>query len=113
MSDENKSNSKKNFADQQDGKKSLDVETNAINTSSAGFQAIAAAYGDYTKKSFEDTKSFGKKLSSVKSIDQAIEVQIEFARTTCETFVEESQKIAALYGDLAKQTYGGFVTLSR
>jgi hypothetical protein len=43
MSDENKSNSKKNFADQQDGKKPLDVETNAVN---AGFQAIAAAYGD-------------------------------------------------------------------
>jgi phasin family protein len=110
MSDENRSNSKKNFADQQDGKKPLDVETNAVN---AGFQAIAAAYGDYTKKSFEDTKSFVKKLSSVKSLDQAIEVQTEFARTTCETFVEESQKIAALYGDLAKQTYGGFVTLSR
>jgi phasin family protein len=110
MSDENKSNSKKNFADQQDGKKPLDVETNAVN---AGFQAIAAAYGAYTKKSFEDTKSFIKKLSSVKSIDQAIEVQTEFARTTCETFVEESQKIAALYGHLAKQTYGGFVTLSR
>jgi hypothetical protein len=32
-----------------------------------GLQAIASAYGDYTKKSFEDTKSFVEKLSGVKS----------------------------------------------
>ncbi|HTF93944.1 MAG TPA: phasin family protein [Verrucomicrobiae bacterium] len=73
---------------------------------------VATAYGDYTKKSFEDTKLFVEKLSGVKSLDKALEVQTEFAKTAYETFVTESQKIAALYGDLAKQSYkpfGGFV----
>ena len=77
-----------------------------------GIQAIATAYGDYSKKSYEDTKSFVEKLSGVKSLDKAIEVQTEFAKTAYETFVTESQKIAALYSDLAKQSYkpfGGFV----
>lgn len=81
-------------------------------SSPAGFQAIATAYGDYTKKSFEDTKSFVEKLSGVKSFDKAIEIQTEFAKTAYETFVTESQKIGALYGDLAKQSYkplAGFV----
>ena len=70
-----------------------------------GVQAIATAYGDYTKKSFEDTKSYVEKLSSVKSIDKVLEVQTEFAKSAYETFVAELQKIAGLYTDLAKQTF--------
>src|SRR5436853_6740569 len=70
-----------------------------------GLQAIASAYGDYTKKSFEDTKSFVEKLSGVKSLDKAIEVQTEFAKSAYETYVAEAQKIAGLYADLAKQAY--------
>ena len=71
----------------------------------SGVQAIATAYGDYSKKSFEDTKSFVEKLSGVKSIDKVLEVQTEFAKSAYETFVAESQKIAGLYTDLAKQTF--------
>jgi hypothetical protein len=41
----------------------------------------------------------------VRSFDKAIEIQTEFAKTAYETFVTESQKIGALYGDLAKQSY--------
>jgi hypothetical protein len=41
----------------------------------------------------------------VKSFDKAIEIQSEFAKTAYETFVTESQKVGALYGDLAKQSY--------
>jgi phasin family protein len=71
----------------------------------SGVQAIATAYGDYTKKSFEDTKSYVEKLSGVKSIDKVLEVQTEFAKSAYETFVAESQKIVGLYTDLAKQTF--------
>jgi phasin family protein len=76
-----------------------------LETVQCGFQAIASAYGEYTKKSFEDTKSFVEKLSGVKSMDKAIEVQTEFAKSAYETFVTESQKIAGLYTDLAKQSF--------
>ncbi len=79
--------------------------------SSNPFLAIATAYGDYTKKSFEDTKLFVEKLCGAKSLENAIEVQTEFAKTAYETFVTESQTIGVLYGDLAKQSYkpfGGF-----
>lgn len=93
---------------QQYGKEQFDAAVASANTFSSGFQAIATAYGDYTKKSFEDTKSFVEKLSGVKSLDKAIEVQTEFAKSAYETFVAESQKIGALYSDLAKQTYKPF-----
>jgi phasin family protein len=90
---------------QQYGKEHLETVAASATTLQTGFQAIASAYGDYTKKSFEDTKSFVERLSGVKSLDKAMEVQTEFAKSAYETFVAESQKIAALYGDLAKQTF--------
>jgi phasin family protein len=90
---------------QQYGKEHLDTVVASATTVQNGIQAIATAYGDYTKKSFEDTKSFVEKLSGVKSLDKAIEVQTEFAKSAYETFVAESQKIATLYTDLAKQTF--------
>jgi hypothetical protein len=100
--------SKQNFAPKQDAKEQIDTQTASDDTFLGGFQAIATAYGDYTKKSFEDTKSFVEKLSSAKSFDKVIEIQTEFAKTAYETFVAESQKISALYGDLAKQSYKPF-----
>jgi hypothetical protein len=74
-------------------------------TPSIDLQTIATAYSDYTRKSFEQTKSFVEKLAGVRSLDKAIEVQTEFAREAYETFVTESQKIRELYSDLARQSF--------
>jgi phasin family protein len=93
---------------QQYGKEHLETVVASATTLQNGIQAIASAYGDYTKKSFEDTKSMVEKLSGVKSLDKAIEVQTDFAKSSFETFVAESQKIAGLYTDLAKQTFKPF-----
>src|SRR3954471_21021473 len=90
---------------QQYGKEHLETVVASATSVQSGLQAIATAYGDYTKKSFEETRSFVEKLSGVKSLDKALEVQTEFAKSAYETFVAESQKIAGLYTDLAKQTY--------
>jgi hypothetical protein len=108
MSNANQNNPNQNSARQQNGGDQINPATALASAFPAGFQAIATAYGDYTKKSFEDTKSFVEKLSGVKSLDKAMEIQTEFAKTAYETFVTESQKIGALYGDLAKQSYQPF-----
>jgi hypothetical protein len=108
MSNANQNHSTQNSTHQQNGAEQIDAATGSSNIFPGGFQAIANAYGDYTKKSFEDTKCFVEKLSGVRSLDKAIEIQTEFAKTAYETFVAESQKIGALYGDLAKQSYWSF-----
>ena len=87
------------------GKEHLETVAASTGNLQSGVQAIATAYGDFAKKSFEDSKSFVEKLSGVKSLDKALEAQTEYARSTYETFVAESQKIAGLYSDLAKQTF--------
>jgi hypothetical protein len=90
---------------QQYGKEHMETVVASATTVQNGLQAIATAYGDYTKKSFEDTRSFVEKLSGVKSLDKAVEVQTEYAKSAYDTFVADSQKIAGLYTDLAKQTF--------
>ena len=66
-------------------------------------QTIANAYGDYTRKSFEQTRSFFDKLTGVRSLDKVVEIQTEFAKQACETFVAEAQKIRDLHRELARQ----------
>jgi hypothetical protein len=112
MSNANQSHSNQDLAHQQNGEEEIDTGTASSDTFPGGFQAIATAYGDYAKKSFEDTKSFVEKISGAKSFDKVIEIQTEFAKTAYETFVTESQKITALYGDLAKRSYQPFGSIT-
>jgi hypothetical protein len=71
-------------------------------------QTIATAYGDYTKKSLEEVRTFVEKLTGARSLNKAIEIQSEFAKQAFQTFVSDSQKICGLYGELAKQTFKPF-----
>jgi hypothetical protein len=87
------------------GKEQYETAVAHATSLQSGLSAIVSAYGDYAKKSFEDTKSFVEKLSGVKSPDKALEAQAEYAKTAYETFVADSQKIAGLYGELAKQSF--------
>jgi hypothetical protein len=113
MSNANQNNPNRNISQRQDDSRDqINAADASMSSFPDGFQAIVTAYSDYTKKSFEDTRSFVEKLSGVKSVDKAIEIQTEFAKSAFETFMAESQKIGALYRDLAMQSYkpfGGFL----
>lgn len=87
------------------GKEQFETVVASATNVQNGLSAIASAYGDYTKKSYEDTKSFVEKLSGVKSFDKAFEAQTDYAKNAYETFIGESQKIAGLYSDVAKQMF--------
>ena len=112
MSNANQNNATQNLSQPQDSREQMNAAAASTNSFAEGFHAIATAYSDYSKKSFEDARLFVEKLSGVKSVDKAIELQTEFAKSAFESFVAESQKIGALYRDLAAQSYkpfGGFL----
>jgi hypothetical protein len=67
------------------------------------YRAIADAWGDYSRTSLEQTKAYFEKLAGVHSLGAAFEVQAEFAKQACDTFVAQSQRIGELQGELAKQ----------
>jgi hypothetical protein len=74
-------------------------------TARVNLRTIANAYGDYTLKSFDEAKSFVEKLTCVRSLDKAVEVQTEFARQAYATFVADSQKIGELHKELTRQMF--------
>lgn len=93
---------------QQYGKEQMESAQAAAGGVQKSLQAIATAYGDYSKKSLDDGNAFIEKLSGVKTLDKVLELQTEYAKTSYETFVAESQKIGALYADMAKQSFKPF-----
>ena len=102
----------KNFEDlQQVSKENVDLAVKSIGVLTKGSQAIAVEVADYSKKSFEDGTAALEKLFGVKSVEKAIELQTEYAKTAYEGFVAKATKISELYADLAKETYKPFETL--
>ena len=74
----------------------------------AGAQAIALAYGDYTRKSLLAGRFLVERLVTVRSFDEAFEIQGEFARQAYENFVAHSERICELYGAWAQQYFRPF-----
>lgn len=93
---------------QDESREQINAASSFMTSFPSGCHAIATAYGDYAKQSFEDTRSFVEKLAGVKSVGKAIELQTDFTKSSFETFMAESQKISALYRDLAAQSYRPF-----
>ena len=96
----------KTFDDMQKfSKESVDASMNSLTTLSKGVQAIAVESVDYTKKAFEDGTAAVEKLFGAKSIEKAMEIQQEYAKSAYEGFVAQATKVSELYVDLAKQAY--------
>jgi hypothetical protein len=99
----------KNFDDMQKiSKDSMDATMKSFGSLSKTTQAIAAEVADYSKKSFEDGTKVVEKLFGARSLDKAIEIQTDYAKSAYEGFVAQATKIGELYADFAKETYKPF-----
>jgi len=99
----------KNIEDvQKMSKDNMDATMKSFGMLSKATQAIATEVADYSKKSFEDGTKVVEKLLGVKSLEKAIEIQTDYAKTAYEGFVAQATKIGELYADLAKETYKPF-----
>jgi hypothetical protein len=79
------------------------VPAAAEESAPVSYRAFADAWGDYSRTSLEQTRSLFEKLAGVRSLGAAFEVQAEFAKQACETFVAQSQRIGELQGEMARQ----------
>ena len=93
---------------QQYGKEQFESAVASATELQKGVQAIATVVGDYTKKSFEESNAFVQELAGVKSLEKAMEVQTQYAKSAYESFIAESQKVSGMYTDLAKQAFKPF-----
>jgi hypothetical protein len=79
--------------------------TTATASSAKALQAIAAETTDYSKKSFEKSRARFEKLIGVTKIDEAIQLQSDFAKSAYEDFVAQATKIGEMYSSLAKDAF--------
>lgn len=89
-------------------KDNMDAAVKSLGAVSKSVQAIATETADYSKKSFEDSSAALEKLLGVKTLDKAIEVQSEFAKSAYESFVAQATKMGEMYTSLAKELYKPF-----
>jgi hypothetical protein len=87
------------------GKDGVEATLKSFTAASKGVQAIAVETTDYARKSFEQSAAAVEKLLGTRSIESAIEVQTEFAKTAYEGFVAQATKMGSLYTDIAKEAY--------
>ncbi|MFE0015792.1 phasin family protein [Mesorhizobium sp. NPDC059054] len=94
------------------GKEFADTGLKSFASLSKGVQTIASEATEYTKKSFENGAAHFEKLLSAKSLENAVELQSDYAKQAYEAFVAEATKISELYADLAKDAYKPFESLT-
>ena len=88
---------------QKSTKDNMDAAVKAMGTITKNAQTISTEAADYAKKSYEANAAHLEKLFAVKTLDKAIELNTEFAKTAYEGFVAQTTKMSNIYADLAKE----------
>ncbi len=76
------------------------------------WQAVGAEISDYTKRSIEDGSKTMEKLMTVRTIEQAVEIQSSYVKHSCEDYVTQMNRLGTMYADLAKDSAKPFEAAS-
>ncbi|MFO1103623.1 MAG: phasin family protein [Methylocystis sp.] len=87
------------------GKEQFEAVSAAAAAVTKGWQSIAAETTDYSKKSFEKSRVLAEKLIAVKKLDEALQLQSDYAKGAYEDFLAEATKLGELYTSMAKEVF--------
>jgi hypothetical protein len=87
------------------GKDGFDAAVRSLGEVNKGLQAIAAEVTDYSKKAVEDSTRAFEQLMSAKTLEQAIEIQSQYAKKAYDTYMIEMSKLGEMYVGLARNAY--------
>jgi hypothetical protein len=80
----------------------------AYGEASKSFQAIGQELNDYAKSSFESAIRAFEQLAGAKSLERALEIQTNYAKTAYESWTAEVSKIGEMYQAAASDAYEPF-----
>ena len=72
---------------------------------SKGLQDLAKETSDFSRQSFDVSQAAFEKLLDASSLDEAIDVQTQFAKSSYDGFVAEASKVGELYSNLVKEVF--------
>jgi len=87
------------------GKDNYEAMVRSYSELNKGFQAIAARWMEFSKRSFEDATRTWEQLIGVKSLDKAIEIQTNYAKRAYDNWMAEASKIGEMYKSAARDAY--------
>ncbi|MEM7192323.1 MAG: phasin family protein [Pseudomonadota bacterium] len=87
------------------GKDNYEAVVKSCGEMNKGFQEIGASFTDYSKQAFADATSTFEKLSGAKSLEHAMEIQTDYAKSAYEKWMAEMTKIGEMYASVAKKAY--------
>jgi hypothetical protein len=87
------------------GKDGFNAAVGSFGEVNKGFQAIAAEVTAYSKKAFEEGTRAFEQLLGAKSFEQVIQIQSQYAKKACETYIAELSKLGEMYAGLTRKTY--------
>lgn len=93
------------------GQEFLDSGLKSYAALSKTAQAIAVESAEYAKKSIETGSAVLEKLLSAKSLENAFEIQADYAKQAYEGFLAEATTLSGLYADMAKDSYRPFESI--
>ena len=70
-----------------------------------GFQAITANVTDYSKNAFEDATRAFEQLAGSKSVEQAIQIQSQYAKKAYDTWLASASRLSEMYVGMARDAY--------
>lgn len=86
-------------------KGNIEAVVESLTAATKGAEAVGAQTLALTKKSWENSVGHAKSLSSAKSIQDVVELQTQFAKTSLESYVSEFSKFSETLQGAFKDTY--------
>jgi phasin family protein len=87
------------------GKGNFDAAVRSFGEMNKGFQAITTEVTDYSKKAMEDSTRAFEQLAGAKSVEQAVEIQSQFAKKAFEAHIAQMTKLGEMYVSLAQNAF--------
>lgn len=90
---------------QKASKDGFDATLRSFGETNKGLQALVAEMTDYSKKALDDGIHAWEQLLGVKSIDQAVQIQSQYAKRAYDNYMAELSKLGEMYMALTRNAY--------
>lgn len=86
-------------------KDQIEATTAAASEVTKGLQNLAVEASDFSKKSIENNTAFVEKMLGARKIEDALQLQGEYMRSSYEGLVSQMTKMGELYGSIAREAF--------
>lgn len=87
------------------GKETVEAYTRAATAAGKGAQALHGEIFSFSKHSIEESVAATKAVLGSKTVQEAVELQTDFARTQFEAYVGQMAKLGEIFVSTAKETF--------